>query len=158
MGLDMYLTADVYVSRPDSAAKWHKHIPDGAFDAVLGAIGALDDVDDDDYSGVTVQVPVGYWRKANAIHGYFVEKHGGGVDECQRIEVTRDDVKALRDLAQTVLDDRGKADELLPPVGGFFFGSTEVDEGYEDDLKRTVEICDRALASKWDTFVYQASW
>jgi hypothetical protein len=56
--------------------------------------------------------------------------------------------------------DPSKAEELLAPRGGFFFGSTEVDEFYLDDLDRTIEQLEAAL-SKYDNnweFYYGSSW
>ena len=32
---------------------------------------------------------VGYWRKANAVHGWFVRECANGVDECQEIPVSK---------------------------------------------------------------------
>ena len=47
---------------------------------------------------------------------------------------------------------------LLPTGAGFFFGSTTYDEYYYGDLQETIEIIDRCLASKFNSFEYQASW
>ena len=49
------------------------------------------------------------------------------------------------------------AHELLPAQEGFFFGGTDYDEYYIQDLEDTVEICRRALADDGD-YCYQASW
>jgi hypothetical protein len=53
---------------------------------------------------------LGYWRKANAIHNWFVTKLANGVDECQQIEVSRDDLYAL--LADVETELRNKPDEI----------------------------------------------
>lgn len=52
------------------------------------------------------------------------------------------------------------AEELLPNQSGFFFGSTDYDQYYIDDLKRTVEGIDRVLKNKteWSDFEYHSSW
>lgn len=47
---------------------------------------------------------IGYWRKANQIHRWFVENCGGGVDECQPIPVSREDLNSLLSTTQSVLD------------------------------------------------------
>ena len=39
---------------------------------------------------------IAYWRKANAIHGWFIRNCADGVDECQPIAVSRNDLTALR--------------------------------------------------------------
>lgn len=101
---------------------------------------------------------LGYWRKANAIHGYIVRRHSGGVDECQKIELTRGDLKVLYARCFTVLLDISKAKDLLPPTEGFFFGSYEVDEDYKQDLIDTIKIINTALNSRKRTFIYQANW
>lgn len=59
------------------------------------------------------------------------------------------------------------AEELLPTGSGFFFGSTDYDGWYAQDLQRTVEGIDRLLEatkgseenpfSGWD-FYYNSSW
>jgi len=38
---------------------------------------------------------IGYWRKANAIHGWFVRELADGVDECQQIPVSVADLLRL---------------------------------------------------------------
>lgn len=101
---------------------------------------------------------LGYWRKANAIHGWIVRTLADGVDKCQKIKVTRHNLAELRKLCLMVLADRTLARELLPPTDGFFFGSYEIDELYEQDLRETVSIIDNALNSKKRVFIYQASW
>jgi hypothetical protein len=48
---------------------------------------------------------VGYWRKANAIHGWFVENVQDGEDDCHmHREVTADDLIQLKDLCVDVLE------------------------------------------------------
>ena len=63
-------------------------------------------------------------------------------------------------LCKQILDNRKLASELLPTASGFFFGSTEYDEWYYDDLKRTVDMLEPLLTEEyedWD-FHYQSSW
>lgn len=53
------------------------------------------------------------------------------------------------------------AQELLPTVDGFFFGSTEYDQYYIDDLKHTVKVLEEELKNSSDDntdYYYQASW
>ena len=38
---------------------------------------------------------VAYWRKANAIHGWFVKNVQNGIDECQESVVTREQLNEL---------------------------------------------------------------
>lgn len=143
MGLDMYLQAEL---------RWFGGNEQPLITKVKEALPP----------GVSLQnlvVDVGYWRKANQIHAWFVENVQHGVDECQKDYVQRVQLVTLRGICDTVLKDRSKAAELLPTQTGFFFGSTEYDEGYFQDLIDTVAIIDLALtlSEDWD-FSYQASW
>lgn len=107
----------------------------------------------------SVEAEIGYWRKANQIHNWFVLNVQDGVDQCQKSPVSREDIQHLKDLCQKVLDDTEQAEKLLPTRSGFFFGGTEYDEWYLNDIKDTIAICDRALAlpDQWDLY-YQSSW
>lgn len=143
MGLDMYLRAKfhpVFAADQTITNKIKETLPNGV-------------------SFQSLTVNVGYWRKANQIHAWFVENVQESVDECQESYVSREDLILLRDTCKLVLSKRSKAPELLPTRSGFFFGSTEYDEGYFQDLIDTVAIIDIALtlSDDWD-FSYYASW
>lgn len=58
---------------------------------------------------------VGYWRKANAIHGWFVRELANGVDECQPIHVSRENLITLRQLCLEALRDRS-VNETTPAL------------------------------------------
>lgn len=145
-------------------------------------------------------VQIGYWRKANAIHGWFVRECADGVDECQEITVTREQLAQLRtdcnnelanrdnavptdESARVIVNPPNSGQELmdfimenmkeqenligttmtsgdpLAPTAGFFFGSTEKDEWYYQELLNTIDVLDSALGLPNATeFVYQASW
>lgn len=101
-----------------------------------------------------------YWRKANAIHKWFVDTVQGGVDECEPHAVTAGELLELKTACSLVLENRDLADELLPTENGFFFGSSEYSEWYFENLARTVNQLDDLLAeaSEDEVFVYQSSW
>lgn len=136
---------------------------------------------------------VGYWRKANQIHNWFVENIQDGVDDCNyHREVREEDLRELLDICQRVLDscklvdgqicngytyedgkripmmedgkcvkDPSVAEELLPSTSGFFFGSTDYDEYYIDDIKNTIDIITKILeTTDFDTqmIYYISSW
>ena len=71
-----------------------------------------------------------YFRKVNSVYKFF--EHKLEDEECF---VTLSDIEELISRAKEVLKDHKKADELLPTRSGFFFGSTDYDEYYFDDLK-----------------------
>jgi hypothetical protein len=110
----------------------------------------------------TIKFTVAYWRKANAVHDWFVREVQNGEDECREHHVLREDLENLIALCQGVLDEPDResaARESLPPRAGFFFGSTAVDEWYEQDLQVTIDQLTKVLKmpSEWD-FYYQSSW
>jgi hypothetical protein len=45
----------------------------------------------------SIFVEVGYWRKANAIHKWFVDNVQDGYDDCDYYEVTKEKLKELLD-------------------------------------------------------------
>lgn len=152
MGLDMYLKGKRYLSTWNEDSEEAKISRDIAerFPEIAGRT----------VNEVTCEL--GYWRKANAIHGWFVRHIQDGRDECQESYVSADKLRSLRDACQTVLADHTKADVLLPPTQGFFFGSSDVDQYYIEDLEATVKIIDGIVNSDmlekgWDVY-YQASW
>jgi hypothetical protein len=100
------------------------------------------------------QQEVGYWRKANAIHKWFVVNVQKGRDECQRSKVSYKKLMTLKELCTTVLQTKNAA--LLPPQAGFFFGSTEIDEYYFEELKQTLDILQKIEPNV--DYYYQASW
>ena len=134
-----------------------------------------------------------YWRKANAIHKWFVDNCGDGEDNCQEIYVSRNSLKRLLDICETIIEKcplvkgevkngetydaktkkwipnmyDGKvltnievAKELLPTQEGFFFGGTDYDEYYMDDIVRTRDILKKELEADedWGSYYYEASW
>ena len=103
---------------------------------------------------------IGYYRKFNALHRYMCNLDGGR-DECQDILLTRDNIKELYDLLNTINHNRSKAPELLPVEEGFFFGSYDYDDWYFNKVNDAIEMCELFLKyfdfDKYD-LIYQASW
>lgn len=154
MGLDMYLSAEKYVSASDYRAGDKEK-----FDAIVKSLEAEKFVGGF-VPNVQVQVSVGYWRKVNSVHQWFVDNCGKGEDDCRPYYVPRDKLIELRDLCQQVLASPDQASELLPTQSGFFFGDTEYGEYYFADIRDTVEQLDKVLTEvpeDWD-FEYRASW
>jgi hypothetical protein len=104
---------------------------------------------------------VAYWRKANAIHGWIINRTNA-IDDCTPIALRKQDLYELRELCIKVLDSNNKetAEELLPPTTGFFFGSYEVDDWYWEDIKETITKLNDVLDQSVDDamFEYIASW
>ena len=150
MGLDMYLTA---------RRSFWDYQDEGVGAARVQAL--FDELPDDiETSGTSVSVQFGYWRKANAIHNWFVQNVQGGEDNCQESWLSPDDMQKLLDTVNKVLADTSLVPTLLPTTSGFFFGGTEYDEWYWRNLEYTKRVLEKALdpaMDKW-SFYYQASW
>ena len=163
MGLDMYLYANKYVNK----VNWGKSMYEDdswaeteEFTALVNTLGCRDSIRKEDVTGIYVKIPIGYWRKANAIHGWFVREMADGRDECQDIYCGKENLEELLNTCRNVLEknDNEFAKENLPTCSGFFFGTNEYDEWYWDDIKKTIEILENALKSDYESFIYQASW
>jgi hypothetical protein len=103
---------------------------------------------------------IAYWRKANAIHGWFVKNVMDEVDEGGWHEVTKGKITALRDVCKVVSEDWSKGPELLPTIDGFFFGHRLYDSSYRDDVLRTLYATQEILHNYSDHLrvFYRASW
>ena len=155
MGLDMYLSAKRYL--------WNK-----TDDVIAEKVGEIIGVKGDTerrFNGSSlvvkgIEIDAMYWRKANAIHGWFVNVVQFGEDDCKEHDVDREQLVTLRNLCKDILEHPDAERETdLDPTEGFFFGSTDKDEWYYQDLKDTVEGLDRVLALPDEySFSYQSSW
>lgn len=184
MGLDMYLYRETYVQN------WSYMKPEQLHKiTVLRGGKARTDIDVSKVSHITEQVA--YWRKANAIHKWFVDNCQGGVDECQRSYVSVEKLRELVALCKSTLESLetvpgavrtstsfhpdgsvvehtrpgqvvaqpGLAAQMLPTQGGFFFGSTDYDEGYIADLNSTIEMLEPYTRDDEEgDFYYLSSW
>ena len=152
MGLDMYLNARRFL--------WIFSDGEGD-DAGIGKAISAAIPEAGNMRPTTVEFEAIYWRKANAIHKWFVDNVQDGVDDCRSYYVSRDNLRNLLEVCETVLKDNSRAEELLPSQSGFFFGGTDYDEWYFKDLQHTRDKIDELLSKpdfdKFD-FQYQSSW
>lgn len=164
MGLDMYLEIrrDEYVSHYTKSRTLKREYPKFLQDNFPN-LPPIQSVSRKTY------FEVGYWRKANAIHNWFVNNCGEGEDTCQQMYVSLEKLEELLDLCKQVSKDHGLAQVLLPTQSGFFFGSTEYDDWYFDKIEDTIKIIepvieflknikDKCKSNDWWDVVYQASW
>lgn len=158
MGLDMYLKRKKYIG-----AHWEHRNVKGSIDISIN--GHKCNIAFDKISEITEQF--GYWRKANAIHKWFVDNVQDGVDDCKEYYVEEDDLKRLLDTCKKVKENHDLASELLPTTQGFFFGSQEYDEYYFMDIDETIEILEKALKDIEEdenkgfdgySYYYESSW
>ena len=155
MGLDMYLSAKKY----HSPAEWRPNETKEEFAKLKQASGVGAVIDKVEHPHIYLEVSIGYWRKQNAIHQWFVDNCQDGVDDCRTSYVGREHLESLLRTCQEVKAKPKKADELLPTSSGFFFGGTEYDEWYFEGINDTIEIINEALAmpEEWE-FEYHSSW
>lgn len=152
MGLDMYLYKKNYIWQ----GEWVK--PEVKQEVIVKKGGEVDNSIKPERVKYVVE-EVGYWRKANQIHRWFVENVQSGTDDCGSYWVSRDKLEELLDLCKQIKEDNSKAEELLPSQSGFFFGGTEYDEWYYEDINNTIKILEEVLADEGgDDFEYSSSW
>lgn len=169
MGLDMYLTKKTYVG----AEHEHRKVT-GVVD-----IKVNDEALPIDFKRISnIEESLGYWRKANHIHNWFVENVQHGEDDCKEYYVDDSQLEELLNTCIKVRDslisskkdtesvkvgfgpdgdimedisiftDTSVAEELLPTSSGFFFGGTQYDEYYLDKIEYTIELIQSILKDR----------
>jgi hypothetical protein len=184
MGLDMHLSKKNYVKN------WGHMNPDEKYSITVKQGGKSISKKQIDTAKIDYIIQeVGYWRKANAVHQWFVENVQDGVDDCKAYYVSTEKLQELLDTVNKVIGASGLVDgnvhngtvyqdgksipvledgkivkdptvaeELLPTQSGFFFGGTDYDQWYYDDLVETKRILEEALADPNGEYYYQSSW
>jgi hypothetical protein len=182
MGLDMYMSKKTYVKQ------WSHNKPEEQFNVDVKKGGEpFNKIKPERVSYVVEQVA--YWRKFNALHNWFVENCQDGRDECQESYVDRTKLEELLEtllkvkevyenspkkkvqvesgwsngeksfVEVEVPEDTDTLDELFPTSSGFFFGGTEYDEYYIQEVNETIELIEGLLKEDEDgDYYYQASW
>lgn len=92
-----------------------------------------------------------YWRKANFVHWYFThdwEERGFASDDCVEFPTDEAELRMLSAMCETVLEDKAQAEFILPTMSGFFFGSTDYDDWYFEDVKYTKDEIDKLLEER----------
>lgn len=154
MGLDMQLTRKVYIGAPYE----HNNVK-GTIYLTKGKENKEIKINFSKLSSIEEEVMD--WRKANQIHGWFVNNVQDGIDDCKEYYVSHQQLKSLRDLCKQVVDNKDKAEELLPNTEGFFFGSQNYDEYYFADIQLTYLNLDSQIHSdefEESSYYYSSSW
>ena len=188
MGLDMYLIRKKYIG-----AKYEWRNVKGKIEIEIDGKKLPIEFDRLSY----IEEDVGYWRKANAIHKWFVDNVQDGVDNCQQHYVSIEQLKKLLDKCKKVkekaiikdgkiqngstlkdgkwepimedgkyIENAEEIADILPTTDGFFFGSTDYDEYYMQDIDYTIERLEQILKEEkelndmnfYSEFAYQSSW
>jgi hypothetical protein len=177
MGLDMYLTKKSYVKNWGHMKPEDKH-------TVTVKKGGKKRTDIDPKRISYIVEDVAYWRKFNALHGWFVNECADGKDDCKEMYVSIETLQKITNIlkqVKNVIDKSEKTtkvlqdwdnkdyevstykcedevNELLPPTQGFFFGAYEIDDWYKQDVEKTIEIFEELLKDEYGDYYYQASW
>ena len=183
MGLDMYLEKRTYVKNWGHTKKEYLH------EFIIKKGGkVVEHINTKRISYIIEEI--GYWRKANAIHNWIVKNVQKGNDNFKDYYVSEEDLKKLLDDCEKVkksligtpkkkvkiksgwasgndtfidvevFEKTELAEELLPLTSGFFFGSTDYDNYYLEDLDNTIEIITNALKEieNGGEIYYSSSW
>lgn len=180
MGLDQYLTAKVYVGAKYKAVKQNYIEVSDLYEGMNKDIA--------DFKNCTlyptfnishISYDIGYWRKVNWIHKWFVDNVQEGNDDCEEYSVSSELLDKLYSTCETILkkfdgvkNDKDRMelidyiDDKLPPQSGFFFGRTELKDNdvleyYRESLYDTMKFI--RLAKKYiekfgADIYYQSSW
>ena len=148
MGLDMYLRGEHY----NSDRNRHGEISRSKLD--------------NEFEISSYEVDLGYWRKHPDLHGYIVNTFADGKDDCQKIELSEED---LDKIIMAI-----RHDKLVKDHCGFFFGNSTEFGYYEEKEKEYAINCfekakkfirrGKELFEKDGLFIqprsvsYQASW
>lgn len=87
---------------------------------------------------------IGYFRKVNFLVQFF-EDAGHEIENCVPIIVSKEDAYSLKECCEQVLEDHNLASTHLPTCSGFFFGSTDYDKHYFEDVERVLDFCNEIL-------------
>lgn len=185
MGLDMYMSKKTYVKQ------WSHNQPEDQFTvSVKRGTKKFTAIKPERVSYIVEEI--GYWRKFNALHNWFVQKTQDGVDECQESYVNGEQMEELlqtllkvREVLETAPKKKVEVqvgwsngekmmeeietfdindeviEDLFPTASGFFFGGTEYDEYYKDEVERTIKFLEdlKVEDPEWSgDYYYQASW
>lgn len=167
MGLDCYLYRETYIEYDNYDVKT------GEFNTPTVTlkynVNKNKPLHNRKFKPVYIVEEIGYWRKANHIHRFFVDVLANGVDECQRINVTYENLLELKNICEEIVF-KSKVDKKwgefaskkLPTQSGFFFGGIEYDEYYLKDCEHLIKIVNELEKEKnnnfYTTFYYRASW
>ena len=102
-----------------------------------------------------------YWRKANQIRSWIVNNTIYEDDwNCERVELTKETLEKLKADCETVMDDPSKARKIFPTSAKFFFGSTDYDEWYFNELETTAKEIEIILKETdfENEIIYYTEW
>ncbi len=151
MGLDMYLYKKTYVQNWEHTNKKDRY----QINITKGGMPTSIKAERITYITETVKS----WRKFNALHAWFVGNVQGDLDNCADYYIETEKLEELIKLLGKIENDNSLAPELLPTQSGFFFGDTDYDEYYFEQITNTKQILISLLVEDCDgDFYYSSSW
>lgn len=96
------------------------------------------------------QTEIGYFMKVNFLIPFFESQLGCEIENLRKVKIDKEDAEELLRRCSAVLDDHSRAKELLPTLEGFFFGSTDYDDYYFEDVKSVREYVKDTLLPEFD--------
>ena len=154
MGLDMYLKRKIYIG-----ADYKHNSITGKIELFQGKENTPIKIDINKVSEIVESV--GYWRKFNALHNWFVNNIQDGEDDCGDYWISKQQLEQLLTILEKIHNKKGSPEELMPTQSGFFFGSTEYDEYYYQDVVNSIDIIKTVLKEtdfSQANIYYQSSW
>lgn len=189
MGLDMYLSRKKYVG----AQYEHREVKGTIYITIKGKELPID------FNRISyIEEDVGYWRKANQIHNWFVKNCANGEDNCRPIYLELENLEELLKVCKQVkksiklvdgqieqsytfnekgekvstyidgkvIEDTSVCEELLPTCSGFFFGNTDYNEWYAEQIDYTIKMLTEIIKEEkemrdngiYNDYYYCASW
>ena len=124
------------------------------------------DINDENFKPTGTWEECMYWRKANQIHSFFKIRYIKDGNPWGYYKVDRDDLEQLKLLCYIILMNKDSVEKenvakaLLPPNNfGCFFGSSEIDDWYFDQIEDTYNGLVEILSNEdYKSFFYMASW
>lgn len=158
MGLDQYLTKRNYVKN------WGFTPDEQTYKITIERNGDRTTINPTRINYILEEV--GYWRKANHIHKWFVDNVQEGEDDCGEYYVSDEQLEELLSVCKQVVENPKLGEELLPTQSGFFFGGTEYDEYYLQTIQQTIDIIEPLVdelrrareMEEYPQVFYQSSW
>lgn len=157
MGLDMYLKKSTYI-----AAKYTHRNVTGVVNIKIGER----EVPINFNRISTITEDIGYWRKANHIHNWFVQNVQGGVDDCATYDVSKSQLLQLLSDCKDIIEHKEIAADKMPTKSGCFFGGTDYDEYYFQQIAYTIELIESIAKEEggsdleyWNgDYTYRSCW
>ncbi|PCF56821.1 hypothetical protein B5C08_01945 [Staphylococcus delphini] len=78
-----------------------------------------------------------YYRKFNALQGYFIKNFD--IQNCEKLRITKSNIQHLHWILNELKYSPEKAEQMLPVYQGPFFGSYEYDNIYRNHVQQAAQ-------------------